>query len=284
MINCPEGMYCETPQDMILCPSGYYCSYKTAKPEILCLQCGEGATQYERDTYGWVFFGLIFALAVLIIMFILMRRYNKELIDKFNDLQQRQADSIRLYVNRKKQQQEQLERIRPQLTMISRRVASLEETRHGGSEDKRRSSEATLVTSDKVVFNARKLFDTIDVDSSGDVSFSELNQILELNPIQLTDFVRRMNELAGVYVESECVTRPTFVKYFLQVLEDTSHMTVSPDEARLIFDKIAAQGTSKDGLVSPVMFYTSSMSNYLTDAQINELVKVSDCYDCHFSF
>jgi Ca2+-binding EF-hand superfamily protein len=284
MINCPKGMYCETPQDMAMCPSGYYCSYKTAKPEIKCLQCGEGATQYERDKYGWVVFGLIFALAIFFIVVVLMKRYNKELIYKFNDLQQRQTDSIRLYVNRKKRQQDQLERIRPQLTLISMRVASLEASQHGDSENKLRSSQATLVTGDKVVFDARKLFDTIDVDSSGDVSFSELNQILELNPIQLTDFVRRMNELAGVSVEADCVTRPTFVKYFLQVLEETSHLNVSPDEAGLIFDEIAAQETSKDGSVSPSNFFTSSMSNYLTDAQINELVKVSACYNRHFSF
>lgn len=283
MINCPEGMYCETPQDMALCPSGYYCSYKTAKPEIKCIQCAEGATQYERDQYGWVIFGLIIALVMVFIVSGFMRRYNKELIDKFNDLQQRQADSIRLYVNRKRQQ-EQLERIRPQLTLIAMRVAVLKASQQSGSENKLGSSEATLVTGDKVVFDARKLFDTIDVDSSGDVSFFELNQILELNPIQLTEFVRRMNELAGVSVEADCVTRPTFVKYFLQVLEETSHLSVSPDEAGLLFDEIAAQGTFKDGSVSPDKFFTSSMSDYLTDAQINELVKVSACYNQHFSF
>jgi hypothetical protein len=276
MINCPEGMYCETPQDMVLCPSGYFCSYKTAKPEIKCLQCGEGATQIERDTYGWVIFGSIIALAMFFVVFTLMGRYNKELIYKFNELQQRQVDSIRSVVNWKKQQ-EQLERIRPQLTLISMRVASLEELRHGSSEKNLSRSQATLVTGERVVFHARKLFDTIDVDSSGDVSFSELNNILGLTPIELTDFVRRMNELAGVSMEADCVTRPTFVKYFCRVLEESSYLIVSPNEAGLIFDKIAAQGTSKDGSVSPDKFFTSSMSNYLTDAQINELVKVSAC-------
>jgi hypothetical protein len=48
-------------------------------------------------------------------------------------------------------------------------------------------------------------------------------------------------------------------KYFLQVL-----LEETPDKAGLVFDEIAAQGTSKDGAVSADKFFTSSMSNYLT--------------------
>ena len=270
MINCPAGSYCPTPQDIYPCPAGKFCPYKSTKPEYVCSNCKEGSTNIVRDTYGWVVFGLLVAAAVLYIIYALMKRYRNDLVEKLFDLQQRQVDGLRLLVTWK-QQQERLERIRPKLEMISRRLAILEEKGQSGSGI---ASEATLVTEKEVIFDARKLFDAIDLDSNGEASFAELNAILELNPLELKEFVRRMNALEGVSEDKDFVTRPTFVRHFLQVLEETSYFTVSSDEAGQLFDEIAELGRARNGEVPLDQFYRSSMTIYLTDTQINDLIKV----------
>ena len=119
-------------------------------------------------------------------------------------------------------------------------------------------------------FDARHVFDTLDADESREVSFEELNRILGFNELELSEFVRRMNELAGNSLELESVTRPVFVKYFLQVLQDTSNLTVSFEEAEDLFLEMSE---GKDE-VHMSKFYISSMSEFLSDIQILDLIKV----------
>jgi Ca2+-binding EF-hand superfamily protein len=118
------------------------------------------------------------------------------------------------------------------------------------------------------------VFDALDVDSSGHVSFEELNVILALNDLELSEFVRRMNELAGYKKHRESATRPVFVKYFLQLLKETSNLTVSFKEAEELFDEMADNGKVKLDEVHMSNFYNSSMSDFLSDIQICDLIKV----------
>ena len=271
MVNCPVGSYCPTPEHKFLCPAGKFCPYKSTKPETICGNCEEGSTQVVRDTYGWVVIGLLIAAAFLFAVYVLMKKFRKDVVDRVFDLQRRKVDSLRrTYVSRKKRQ-DQLERIRPKLDLISRRLAALEK-KLGNSPTIARK--ATFVTEKEVIFDARKLFDAIDMDSNGEASFSELNAILELNPFELSEFVRRMNALEGVSDEKNFVTRPTFVRHFLQVLEETSYFSVTPEEAGQLFDEIAELGRTKNAEVLLNQFYSSSMSIYLTDNQIYDLIKV----------
>jgi hypothetical protein len=58
----------------------------------------------------------------------------------------------------------------------------------------------------------------LDTSRDGILSYTELNQILELDPVQLTEFVRRMNEQGRVSPNSSTVSRRTFVRHFVNVL------------------------------------------------------------------
>lgn len=300
MINCPEGNYCPTPDVMNTCPAGQMCWLKTARPEITCSRCHEGATRPVRDLYGWIILGLLIATAMGYIALTLMERYKmdlvakllhmqerqacckyeKELVAKLIQLQQRQACSIRLYLNRKRQQ-EQLERIRPKLEVISRRVADIEAAKEMDNKASRKNRPPSLmVTEKKVIYDARRLFDTIDVRGEGAISGYELNELLDLTATELNEFVRRMNELAGVKGQFDYVSRRTFVEHFLQVLEETSRLTVSADEAGILFDEIASTGQTRNGDILANRCYFSSMSNYLSDAQINQMIKVGTFVTC----
>ena len=124
-------------------------------------------------------------------------------------------------------------------------------------------------------FDARRVFDALDVKSEGEVSFDELNVILGLNDLELYEFKRRLNELAGYERDRRSVTRPIFVKYFLQVIKETSNLTVSFEEAGFLFDEmmddtmpvvenVTVSGTTSTAVTEPKLhmsaFYNSSVS------------------------
>ena len=92
-----------------------------------------------------------------------------------------------------------------------------------------------------------------------------------------------MNELAGQPREKESVTRPVFVKYFLSILKETSHLTVLFEESGALFDEMAAdngkqkqqqQQQIKLNEIHMSKFYKSSMSRFLSDLQICDLINV----------
>jgi hypothetical protein len=263
--NCEKGMYCPTPEEQIPCPEGYFCPYKTAEPQLLCKSCEEGAIKLHRAPYGYVILFVLLLLCIAAIAYVLIRRYKKELITHLYELQQRQTDSVKLFINRQKRQQ-RMERIAHKLDLISRRLEAAEAKEGSGR------LPSGLASSSK--FDARRLFDALNTDDNGVVSFSEINVILELKGVELKEFVRRMNELAGVSEEKKSVTRSVFVRYFLQVLEETSHVTSSAEEAGVLFDEMAEKYQKKMVEIPLNKFFDSSMTNFLSDGQINELIKV----------
>jgi hypothetical protein len=139
------------------------------------------------------------------------------------DVTNKRSGSLLEKMCQKKKQQE-LKKIRYKVELINRRLAALEEG--GGALHKSAGTLGTIFSSfdaskshhsgRETKFDARRVFDALDVDSSGHVSFEELNVILALNDLELSEFVRRMNELAVYKQHRELVTRPVFVKYFLQ--------------------------------------------------------------------
>jgi len=68
------------------------------------------------------------------------------------------------------------------------------------------------------------------------------------------------------------VTRPVFAKYFLQVLTETSNLTISYEESNAMFDELAC-GNKSLNEINMNNFYTSSMSEFLSDSQILQLIK-----------
>ncbi|KAL3921730.1 MAG: hypothetical protein SGILL_002590, partial [Bacillariaceae sp.] len=114
---------------------------------------------------------------------------------------------------------------------------------------------------DDIKFDARRVFDILDADASGDVSFEELNVILGFNESEMREFIRRMNEMAGSTSNKDSVTRPVFVKYFLQALLETSNLTISFEEAEALFDEMSGGAKDKKE-INMNKFYTSSMSDF----------------------
>jgi hypothetical protein len=243
--------------------------------------------------------------------------YNRNTVDRFHSFQKSfLSNHISEFEHRmvelknktvsslRKPENYDLEKLRPKLELINRRIKELEgelesqeqekpgqlsEEQNGSScricevfeklkgsskTDSTAKSDSTHSIDDSkkpIEFDARHVFDVLDADDSGDVSFEELNRILGFNQLELSEFVRRMNELGGASKELESVTRPVFVKYFLQVLKDTANLTVSFEEAKEVFIEMSL-GKNE---VHMSKFYDSSMSDFLSDIQILDLIKVS---------
>jgi hypothetical protein len=105
------------------------------------------------------------------------------------------------------------------------------------------------------------------------------------NEVELKEFIRRMNEMAGLSSEIGIVTRPVFVKYFLQALLETTKLTISFEEAEQLFDEMSGSTDEKPvDEISMDKFYTSSMSDFLSDSQIFELIRVSLVYLLDFGY
>jgi hypothetical protein len=347
--NCPQGMYCPDPMTMLPCPSGYYCPYKTAKPTIRCRTCAEGATQLTQDFYGYIILSVILFLVVVYVTHGLLNRYNKRLADRihyfekrvFVDKLQGTMKKAHIMLGHSQQQKQMLEKLRPKLEVISRRLARLEKTspkspghvrknsngsspghtrtnswgslpNHvrknswgskpgharknswgskpgharknswgtspgpGAQVRKNSSGNGLDFVGDDIRFDARRVFDILDANGSGDVTFEELNVIMGFNEVELKEFIRRMNEMAGLTSDTGTVSRPVFVKYFLQALLETSKLTISFEEAANLFDEMSGSTSEKAvNEISMNTFYKSSMSDFLSDTQIFELIRVS---------
>ena len=275
IINCPRGSYCPNPETMLLCPAGYYCPFKTQHPTIRCRRCQEGSLQLEFDLYGWIVLIIIAALSVAYIGWTISNRYNKRLANHINDLERRVQKRItgasqRVTMHKKRE----LEKLRPKFELISYRLAKMENNQPSRrSIDSRESvsSKGLKVESDQIEFDANRLFDVLDTDSSDDLTYDQLNAILGLSGLELQEFVRRMNEMAGLSESMLSVTRQVFAKYFLQVLTETCNFNISYEEAEAMFDELT-DGVESLNEVHFNSFYASSMSDFLSDRQIFQLI------------
>jgi Ca2+-binding EF-hand superfamily protein len=242
--------------------------------------CPEEALTIERADYGYSVVGIMFLLTLVYICVRTIKRYNKERLAHFMELASRRMDSIRAKSIRGKRQ-EQLKNIKPQLDLIAGRLKALKlkhqergDVESSNSILRKNAKESVQVHTDgAITFDASLLFDELDTSRDGVLSYTELNQILELDPVQLTEFIRRMNERERVSSsDSSTVSRRTFLRHFVNVLAESSNFRPSKEEAEYLFDEIAKQGTNRNGSVEPEKFYTSSLSTFLSDTQINNLL------------
>lgn len=208
------------------------------------------------------------------------------------------------YGGNTKHQEHEFKKIRHKVELINRRLQTLEENSfHNSANTANNNKSATggllhslglsfnaikvdnhaVTENEKVIeFDPRHLFDALDTKSKGELKFKELNLLLALDELELSEFGRRMNELAGQPKESETVTRPVFVKYFLPILKETSNLTVSFEEAGELFDEMADSGKVTRNEIHMSKFYNSSMTNFLSDLQICDLITVRSI-SSHFS-
>ncbi|CAB9510243.1 Putative white-brown complex homolog protein 30 [Seminavis robusta] len=264
--NCPVGFYCPNSTTTIPCPEGYYCPHKTAQPEILCATCKEGVTDLLREQYGYIVIFVAFGLLVLLMIFVLFKQRNQNLIDRLSDLQELSLFSVRSAINfrnRKKQLQE----LKPKLKVIENRLNKLQgDSRISGN------IISTETASGNVKFDAQQLFDILDSDGNGELSYQELNEVLQLKPAALREFAARMNKAGKEPSGTTTISRAVFVKYFLLSLEASSYFEPTPEEAAQLFDAIASQCETVDGEVPFAQFYHSVLSEFLTDKEIHDML------------
>ena len=131
-VNCPVGSYCPDPSTKLPCPAGYFCPHKTAVPEELCKDCGEGSTSMVRAKWGDdLMIALACFLVLVYIVFLWLHWYNKRKARR-RSIEERflSADRERAL---KKRERARLERIRPRLEKISERIeAEIEKQRETG--------------------------------------------------------------------------------------------------------------------------------------------------------
>jgi ABC-type multidrug transport system ATPase subunit len=287
--NCPVGKYCPTPELVFECPEGKFCPHKTAEPTIDCNQCSVGSVQLERARYGYTLMIVLFVIVFCLFVWRVMKAANKKRYDEFVELANRRVSSIRLETYRS-QRRNKLEKIKPRLDLIAARLRSSQEifqaelSREPPVSGSASGSTSLPFTTSKsksavelhmdgtITFDARRLFDKVDTNGDGVLSYKELNLILELDTVALQEFVRRMNEGAGVSADCKYISRRVFVWHFVDVLAEASNFGPTAAEAAQLFDEIAERGINRNGEIEPETFYTSSLSRFLTDSQIHNLL------------
>jgi ABC-type multidrug transport system ATPase subunit len=173
------------------------------------------------------------------------------------------------------QRNKALTRLKPKLFSIQQRLETYYHDKHL---DQKPFNSSTLEGSStpravwvhesgKIRYDARKLFDMLDVNQDGTLSYEELQLVLELKPEQLREFVWRMNNLDHVKSETE-VSRECFARNFLRVLEETVYFGPTMEEVEELFEELS--GGQPAILYSSL--YDSQLSVFLSDPQINQLI------------
>ena len=122
-----------------------------------------------------------------------------------------------------------------------------------------------------------KLFDAIDVDGSGVISYEELDKAMALTGDQLSMFIREMNRKAGNEDNDKFISRECFVKYFFETIQAASNFDPTVEDAKQVFHSIPRnnRGSIVGGdMVALESLYTSSLSTFLSEKQILTLVRL----------
>jgi len=282
----------------IPCPEGRFCPHKTSadSPEggsTKCMNCPEGAEtkrlSNKQRIVQLVFLCLFLALLLLKI-FRRKVRVDQEMLKrklKLDSIRSRREDkrSSKTAVRR---EGEKYDRLRPKLELIATR---LDRVRHGNDPQAGRDpgEPSTPKSLDKatsilylskdgdIVLDASDLYDVLDKDKDGYLSFSELNEVLCLKEEQLWAFIESIRgRMTAGYSPEHCdkVTRAVFVKNFLDVLADASELEPTEEDAADLFDRIAEEvGANDSGEVPYDELYNSSLSLFLSDLQIHSIIR-----------
>lgn len=294
MENCPLGRYCPEPNLKLVCPEGKYCPYKSAEPWLDCPTCDEGATDLGRDFTGLIIMALLIPIIVLVLIASYLREKYKDAIAKnFKFLSTRRRHLNPQKIDKKKRQ-DQLSRLKPKLAVIAKRlnnVMAQNNASEATSESVTTASDSRKLVqlssndqSEEIDFDVRAVFDALDENGDGVLQYSELNVVLGFEKKELELFVASMSKLSSAAndtipsrnkpneVVTASVSRPVFVNYFLKALEGVANLQVSADEAAMTYDSILLDNGS------PVLhsndLYASSISNFLSDFEIMQLIKV----------
>jgi ABC-type multidrug transport system ATPase subunit/Ca2+-binding EF-hand superfamily protein len=255
-----------------------FCPHKTSVPEIVCERCPEGSVELWRDEFGIVLFVIFCVLVGSYLGTIFFHRRVQKFKAQLERLSGRILNGSDLE-RRAKEQTERSARIRPKLEILQQRL-EIHNLDKGSSKERNMPilSESigpiNITEQGEVSFDAGELFDAIDVDRDGALSYKELNTILQFDSLELNDFVQRMNALGSEDNSGiDHVTKTTFMNNFLDVLEETSNFRLTPEEAGVRWDEIFdIEGANSKGEIQLDKLYDSSIAHFLTDVQIKNVI------------
>jgi len=269
MVFCEQGNYCNATNmtQSLPCPEGFFCPLKTSDPTIICKGCNKGATSLMSNVFvDEVLYTLssLFGLGFVVCCInLFMSRKSKIKIKKGRRIKQHErrlsgaskasdgsdADTY-LYEDR---------RIAHLLDLIQSRV------------DNMTIRNVDCGTFDlHADFACENLFDQLDMDCNGILSFNELNIILQLSETQIKYFVREMNKEAGVESNTKTVSKQTFVNHFYECISNASYFDPTAQEAAEIFDTLDLNG---DGFIQGLELHISPINGVLTPMQIQSILK-----------
>jgi len=190
--------------------------------------------------FGWYLFGVGLGLVAVYIVFKLVFKYWLEQVYKLG-LVQRQAkllgnaaDRINIFDH---QREKRMKRIRPTLETLA---SKMEESGIGTKKVKNDILKITEIDDPQFHSQAlRALFNALDDDDTGTLSYNQFNSLLGMNQVQLQQFIGGMNSRAGLDYDTKVLTRAVFVKNFLPVLEECSHFAPDEEDAMQLFDDMA---------------------------------------------
>jgi Ca2+-binding EF-hand superfamily protein len=232
-------------------------------PEIPCQQCDEGSATLTRESYGFIALFIVSGIILVLVMGLQFKRRNQKLVHQLMDMQDLSKVSVINAVNFRNRKK-QLQALKPKLAVIENRI----------KQGKKINDDiiSTETTSGNIVFDATKMFNLLDSDGDGTLSYQELNEALQLKPVALQEFASRMNKAGKEPAGTTSISRPVFVKFFLSALEASRHFEPSPDEAAQLYDNIAAHTTTFNGEIPYNSFYSSVLTDFLTDTEIHDLL------------
>ena len=235
--------------------------------------CGPGEESLIRETYGFLIIIFWFLLSLAWVAYKIAQKHKLDVLHHIQVLSSRSLDSA-MSILQAKQRKRALNRLRPKLFRIQQRLEAYFHDKHDDDAHHQKKIGAAeshgvwIHESGKTRYDAKKLFDLLDVNQDGFLSYDELQLVLELNPDQLAEFVSRMNQLDDDGKEDSKVSRDCFARYFLQVLEETTYFGPTPEEVQMLFVELAAGEPS----ILYTSLYDSQLSLFLSDPQINSLI------------
>lgn len=189
-----------------------------------------------RNEIGFYIFYATLGLVAAYILGVYVFKYWTDQLYKLSLIEKRKLDPFKK-LNIFDQREKRMKRIRPTLETLARKM---EENKIGTRKVK--NDILKIPESDDPQFHSqalRALFNALDDDDSGTLSYNEFNTLLGMNQVQLQQFIGGMNSRAGLDYDTKVLTRAVFVKNFLPVLEECSHFAPDEEDAEALFDEMA---------------------------------------------
>ena len=209
---------------------------------------------------------LAFVLLFTIVTF--FKKYWSDQLYKLSLIEKRSLDPFKK-LNIFDQREKRMKRIKPLLENLAKRM---EENNIGSKKVK--NDILRIPEEESTQFHSqalRGLFNALDKDDDGYLSYNDFNILLGMNQVQLEQFVEGMNWKAGLDPEFKLLPRSVFVRHFLSMLEKFSHLTPTEEDAKALFHEMAKWERENNKSILNRPFQDRGKNDKHTDDDIVEI-------------